>query len=434
MVQIVVLITGLLLIVESQASDVAEHSPHQGFLPKYVPSVSDASQSPMSDYDSFITPNFKHVKHENGPDAVWYHNNPAEHGPFTTVDDKPVLHPTTKVQDSMAFMPARGESSINNKDFDPPRTTNKEEKQAAQKLLANNSHNPTSLSAIGFGLLSLVTMLVVRLRRGLQPATILASSGGLGPDMPMNAKSALGDNVMEMKSQDFVCGPRGVAGAGSSALSLAASAPTTQGYATRLHATVSSKVEEEVDLCEVLNATEKEFQRLGCTGPRIRLIAEARDGKQGRDASRHSTILSHIEALENENPTPKPLESPLLSGRWRLVFTTSEAILGTKRLRPFRPRRRILQHINAKKLKAKNVEWVLGGLLRNSVRAKLVPRDDGATVDVIFKRFGIGWLKLPAPKSARGFLTTTYLDDEMRISRGDKGNVFVLVKEGKTRI
>ena len=117
-----------------------------------------------------------------------------------------------------------------------------------------------------------------------------------------------------------------------------------------------------------------------------------------------------------------------------MVFTTSESILGTRRMRPFRPRRRILQDINAEKLTAKNEEWVLGGLLRNSVRARLEPRDDGATVDVIFKRFGIGWLKLPAPKSARGVLTTTYLDDEMRISRGDRGNIFVLVKEGPSKI
>ena len=199
---------------------------------------------------------------------------------------------------------------------------------------------------------------------------------------------------------------------------------------TRLHAAV----EDEVELCEALNASDEEFRKLGCAGPRIRLIAEAREGRQGRDESRRATILSHVEALEKENPTPKPNESPLLSGRWRLVFTTSESILGTRRMRPFRPRRRILQDINAEKLTAKNEEWVLGGLLRNSVRATLEPRDDGATVDVIFKRFGIGWLKLPAPKSARGVLTTTYLDDEMRISRGDRGNVFVLVKEGPSKI
>ena len=190
--------------------------------------------------------------------------------------------------------------------------------------------------------------------------------------------------------------------AGSRALSLSTRVlPAPHRCATRLHATV----EDEVDLCEVLNASDEEFRKLGCSGPRIRLIAEAREAKQGRDKKMHGTVLSHVEALEKENPTPKPNESPLLSGRWRLVFTTSESILGTRRMRPFRPRRRILQDINAGKLTAKNEEWVLGGLLRNSVRAKLEPRDDGATVDVIFKRFGIGWLKLPAPKSARGVLT-----------------------------
>merc|ERR1719324_1363601 len=75
----------------------------------------------MSDYDNFVTPNFNRVKHGNGPDAWSYHSNPAEHGPFATVDDKPVLHPTTQMQDSMAFMPARGEASIRDKDFDPPK-------------------------------------------------------------------------------------------------------------------------------------------------------------------------------------------------------------------------------------------------------------------------------------------------------------------------
>merc|ERR1719398_661096 len=62
--------------------------------------------------------------------------------------------------------------------------------------------SPISLSAIGIGLLSLVMMLGVRLRRELQPAAILASSTGLGPDMPLNKSSALGENAMEMKSQD----------------------------------------------------------------------------------------------------------------------------------------------------------------------------------------------------------------------------------------
>jgi hypothetical protein len=106
----------------------------------------------MSDYDKFITPNFNPVKQGNGPDALSYQNDVAEHDAVTIIDDK-------------------------------------DEEQAAQKLLVNNSNSPISLAAIGIGLLSLVTMLGVRLWRGLQPATTLAISGGL-------------DNVMEMKAQD----------------------------------------------------------------------------------------------------------------------------------------------------------------------------------------------------------------------------------------
>jgi hypothetical protein len=126
MAQLVVLVAGLLLIAESQASDVADRSTAQGFL----------SKSSMSDYDKFITPNLNRVK------------------------------TATQAQE-----------------FDLLKTVDREEKQAVQKLLAQDSNNPISLYAIGVGLLSLVTMLGFRLRRG-------------------NTASALGENLMEMKSQD----------------------------------------------------------------------------------------------------------------------------------------------------------------------------------------------------------------------------------------
>jgi 15-cis-phytoene desaturase len=135
MAQLAMLMAGLLLLAESQASDMADHSTPQGFL---------------SNYDKFITPSL----------------NRANQGasPFTIVDDKPAPHPTAQV-------------------------------------LANDN-NSISFAAIGVGLLSLVTMLGFRLRRRLQPASVLAGCGALALDMPMNTASALGDNVMEMKSQD----------------------------------------------------------------------------------------------------------------------------------------------------------------------------------------------------------------------------------------
>merc|ERR1719207_346207 len=102
----------------------------------------------------------------------------------------------------MAFTAARGVPSMNTKDFNPPTIADREEMQVVQKLATNDSSNPITLSAICIGLLSLATMLGVRLQRGVRPATVLASGDGLGPLMPMNTASALGDNVMEMKTQD----------------------------------------------------------------------------------------------------------------------------------------------------------------------------------------------------------------------------------------
>tara|TARA_B110001452_G_scaffold54849_1_gene42292 strand:+ start:1138 stop:1770 length:633 start_codon:yes stop_codon:yes gene_type:complete len=191
------------------------------------------------------------------------------------------------------------------------------------------------------------------------------------------------------------------------------STPTARAHAPSSRAAVAMSIEAgKASLLQVIESTGQ-----GRCGPGMR-----------------ATVLTEIEALEALNPTPNPLEAPdLLTGCWRLIYTTSDSILGVTRPRPFKPRPRILQSIDASKLAAKNEEWVLRGLLKNSVRAELTPRDDGRTVDVQFKKFGIGWLRIPAPASARGVLETTFLDDSLRISRGDKGNLFVLVRDGPSR-
>ena len=87
-------------------------------------------------------------------------------------------------------------------DVNPPTIADRQEMQAVQELVTNDSSNPIILSALGVGLLSLATMLGIRLRKRLQSASVIASSGGLGPRMAMNTASALGANVMEMKSKD----------------------------------------------------------------------------------------------------------------------------------------------------------------------------------------------------------------------------------------
>jgi len=103
-----------------------------GLLVAAESQASDRSspQGFLDHYDKFITPNLNQVKQANGVRAA--------------------------------------------KDFDLPKIAEKED----------------NTFAIGVGLLSLVTMLGVGVRRALQPATVLASNGAL-----------LGDNNMEMESQ-----------------------------------------------------------------------------------------------------------------------------------------------------------------------------------------------------------------------------------------
>ena len=97
----------------------------------------------------------------------------------------------------------------------------------------------------------------------------------------------------------------------------------------------------------------------------------------------------------------------------------------------------IYQTLDTSNLRARNDETVrlsfrrvpwLAFRFKRFVEADLEPLTP-SKVKVQFTRFGIGPLRIPAPKRARGELDTTYLDDTLRISRGDKGNLFILFRD-----
>ncbi|XVE48686.1 hypothetical protein DITRI_Ditri01bG0022300 [Diplodiscus trichospermus] len=126
--------------------------------------------------------------------------------------------------------------------------------------------------------------------------------------------------------------------------------------------------------------------------------------------------------LEAVNPTKQPLKSDLLNGKWELIYTTSTSILQTQRPKFLRSTTNY-QAINVDTLRAQNMEsWPFF----NQVTADLTPLN-ARKVAVKFDSFKIGGLiPVKAPGRARGELEITYLDEELRISRGDKGNLFIL--------
>jgi hypothetical protein len=157
----------------------------------------------------------------------------------------------------------------------------------------------------------------------------------------------------------------------------------------------------------------------------LELIAPLKRGLIATEEDKEA-VESAVQQLEKINPTPRPLESPYLNGRWRLVYTTSDSILGTKKLPFLRPSGPIYQLLDGPNLKAANRETAP---LFNQVTAELTPMSTNK-VAVQFKTFKIaGLIPVTAPPSAKGELAVTYLDEEMRISRGDKGNLFVLLMD-----
>ncbi len=166
-------------------------------------------------------------------------------------------------------------------------------------------------------------------------------------------------------------------------------------------------------------------------------------------------ILAAIANLEDFNPTPRPVEATnLLDGDWRLLYTTSKALLNLDRL-PLCKLGQIYQSIRVDTTSVYNIAEIYGlpylsGLV--TVAAKFEPVS-GRRVQVKFQRSIIGLQRLIEYNSPvtfiqqieagrkfpgidlvinsdkqQGWLDITYIDNDLRISRGNEGSVFVLTK------
>jgi hypothetical protein len=172
-------------------------------------------------------------------------------------------------------------------------------------------------------------------------------------------------------------------------------------------------------------------------------------------------ILAAIAQLEDRNPTPQPLAATdKLDGNWRLLYTTSQGLLRIDQF-PFLKLGQIYQYIRAKTATLYNIAEVYGlpyleGIVSVAARFEAVSE---RRVNVRFERSIIGLQRLvdyrspayfiqqieagrkfPAvdfsitAREQRGWLEITYLDEDLRIGRGNEGNVFVLSKERSSAI
>ncbi|XP_065873335.1 fibrillin-5, chloroplastic [Euphorbia lathyris] len=165
----------------------------------------------------------------------------------------------------------------------------------------------------------------------------------------------------------------------------------------------------------------------------------------GVPSAKKSEIHGLVELLESQNPTPHPtLHLDKVGGCWKLLYSTI-TILGSKRtklgLRDFISLDDFFQNIDIAKGKAVNVIKfnvrglnLLNGQLTIEASFKIVSKSrveikyESSTIipDQLMNMLRKNYDVLLGIFNPEGWLDITYVDDEMRIGRDDKGNVFVL--------
>ncbi|MBE7381857.1 MAG: PAP/fibrillin family protein [Leptolyngbya sp. SIO1E4] len=165
-----------------------------------------------------------------------------------------------------------------------------------------------------------------------------------------------------------------------------------------------------------------------------------------------------VARLEDRTPTPNPLAATAqLEGAWRLLYTTSRDLLGIDRIPTYRLGQ-IYQCIYLAEQRIYNIAEVIGlpfleGLVAVSAQFEAVSQK---RVTIAFNRGVFGLQRVLAYKTPQsfiqklqveqklpvwqgidfqinrdrqsGWLEVTYLDDDLRIGRGNQGSIFVLRK------
>lgn len=179
-------------------------------------------------------------------------------------------------------------------------------------------------------------------------------------------------------------------------------------------------------------------------------------------------IASIVARVEDLNPTPEPLSEPeLLAGDWRLLYTTSQELLGIDKV-PLAQLGDIYQCVRPQSARIYNIaeikslpycEALVSVVAGFEPAADESVKTDGISkrrVNVKFNRGVIGLQralgyqspgqyieKLEATEKInllqgidfainsdrqQGWLEITYLDEDLRIGRGNQGSIFVLTK------
>ena len=172
------------------------------------------------------------------------------------------------------------------------------------------------------------------------------------------------------------------------------------------------------------------------TGGRKEALFGARENMLSlleRGATDDAAIEAAIEELSGMNPTEAPARDPKLIGTWRLMWS--------KQADTANPFQRAFGAVAKDNFQILNPDDTLENLVRLgpltvSARAPVKATSDTrvevsiSTIDISLFGNVVKTMRMtPKPGRGAGYVEQLFLDDALRISRGNKGSVFVHARE-----
>ena len=212
----------------------------------------------------------------------------------------------------------------------------------------------------------------------------------------------------------------------------------------------NSKIQVNYQYKPEINVGGKTGSAAGLADLKAALLLALADTERGLRAEkdRVKKIEQLARALEAKNPTRSPLKSPLMNGRWALQYTTATSVLGKGKPGFARPRGPIHQTVDIFTAQVKNEESFepLPFLKFTNASVSSLDAQTDSRASVRPKAYTFAGFKVDAPPASVGraardlemeasgsgslaWMDTTFVDDELRISRSQSGDVFILVRD-----
>ena len=188
----------------------------------------------------------------------------------------------------------------------------------------------------------------------------------------------------------------------------------------------------------------------GLADVKAALLLALADTERGlrADKERVKKIEQLARAMEAKNPTRSPLKSPLMNGRWALQYTTALNVLGKGKPGFMRPKGAIFQTVDIFTLQVKNEESFepLPFIKFTNASTSDLNAQTDSRASVRPKDYRVAGFKVDAPPTSPGrvardlemeatgagslaWMDTTFVDGELRISRSQSGDLFILVRD-----